>query len=74
MACTFLSLSCCCVVFTINLSKGMCVSKAYEKGAQEVHCTWAQKVLGPGRRKAHKLSFSVINPKIEGCFFQLQRW
>jgi len=46
--------------------------RAYDRGVQEVHCSQSRDVLGPWMMKVRTLSFSVIKPKIDGRFLQLQ--
>jgi len=40
------------------------VTRAYERGVREVHCTWARYVQGPGKVKVRRLRFSVTKPKL----------
>jgi len=48
-------------------------TRAYEREAQKVQPTRARYERGPGRMEKRTFSFSVIKPKVDVRFLQLQR-
>ena len=53
-----------CLYHNLSFRSNCMCSRAYERGLQEVHRTRAREVLGLGKMKVRRLSFSVIKPKI----------